>query len=89
MIFEFDTEKSVINKQKHGIGFVEAQSLWSDYRGVEIKAKTEGEKRKLLIAEYDKKIWSAIFTFRNNAIRIISVRRSRENEKEIYYNGGI
>ncbi len=28
MKFEYDTNKSRINKEKHGIDFIEAQSLW-------------------------------------------------------------
>ena len=30
MDFEFDERKSIANKRKHGIDFVEAQSLWDD-----------------------------------------------------------
>jgi len=86
MTFENDPEKSHINKQKHGIDFDEAQSLWLDYNRIEIPARTTGETRRLLIARLDDNIWSAVFTMREGAIRIISVRKSRENEKEIYYS---
>jgi uncharacterized DUF497 family protein len=86
MVFEYDQNKSAANKQKHGIDFEEAKSLWLDYRRVEIDARTIGEPRKLLIAQLNDDIWSAIFTVRNDVIRIISVRKSRKHEKEIYYN---
>jgi uncharacterized DUF497 family protein len=43
-----------------------------------------GESRYLLIGKLDNKIWSAIFTLRTKKIRIISFRRSRKNEEEIY-----
>ena len=89
MEFEYDPQKSKGNKQKHGIDFEEAKTLWNDVRGVEIEARTIGEARKLLIAEKDGDIWSAIFTVRNKKTRIISVRKSRKNEKEIYYNTGV
>jgi uncharacterized DUF497 family protein len=85
-MFECDPNKSLANKEKHGIDFEEAQSLWLDPRGVEISARTVGESRKLLIARLDKVVWSAIFTLRKGAVRIISVRKSRENEKKIYYD---
>jgi uncharacterized DUF497 family protein len=84
MIFEFDKQKSKKNKIKHGIDFVEAQYLWDDPDCVVIPARTIGETRYLLIANYKNNIWSAIFTVRNKKIRIISVRRSRRNEEEIY-----
>lgn len=86
MVFEYDPRKSTINKQKHGIDFEEAQSMWLDYKRVEINARTTGEQRKVLIAQLNDDIWSAIFTLRNNAIRIISVRKARKNEKEIYFS---
>jgi len=89
MIFEFDQNKSDSNKAKHGIDFDEAQLLWLDAARIEIEARTTGESRKLLIGIINDEVWSAIFTVRNNAIRIISVRKSRKNEKEIYYNTAI
>ena len=84
MVFEFDEKKSVRNKVKHGIDFTEAQMLWQDPEFVMIPARTTGEKRYILIGRYASKIWSAIFTIRNKKIRIISVRRSRKDEEEIY-----
>jgi uncharacterized protein len=89
MTFEYDQKKSEANKLKHGIDFEEVQELWLDHRGIEIEARTEGEHRRLLIAVLDGEIWSVIFTRRDGAIRIISARRSRKNEKEIYLNPGI
>lgn len=89
MEFEFDPEKSHTNKTKHGIDFIEAQSLWIDFNRVEINARTTNEMRGLIIAKLNDEIWSAIFTIRSNRIRIISVRKSRKNEKEIYYSTGV
>jgi len=84
MEFEFDTQKNKKNKEKHGIDFVEAQKLWEDPYSIEIPAKYVDEPRYLLIGRIKEKYWSAIFTYRSNKIRIISVRRARKNEKEIY-----
>jgi uncharacterized DUF497 family protein len=89
MVFEFDQKKSINNKDKHGIDFEEAQLLWLDPDAVEIRARTVGEDRKLLIARFRNEFWSAVFTYRHKKIRIISVRISRENEKEIYLGKGI
>ena len=85
-MFEFDPKKSESNRLKHGIDFIQAQQLWEDAIRVVLEARTVDEKRYLLIAQFDERIWSAIYTVRNNSIRIISVRKSRENEKEIYYS---
>jgi hypothetical protein len=84
MIFEFDETKSQANKVKHGIDFVKAQDLWLDDRLVKVTAKQDQEERWLVIGKIDNKHWSAIVTPRGDATRIISVRRSRENEVKFY-----
>lgn len=83
-MFEFDENKSKRNKRKHGIDFETAVRLWEDPNRLEIPTRTVDESRFVLIAMLDDDIWSAIFTKRNKNIRIISVRKSRKNEKEIY-----
>jgi uncharacterized DUF497 family protein len=88
-MFEFDPQKSESNKLKHGIDFNKAQELWQDSNRVVIEARTVDELRFLLIAELNQNIWSAIYTFRGETIRIISVRKSRENEKAIYHSGRV
>lgn len=85
MDFEFDTEKSKANREKHGIDFIEAQQLWKDEDRLEIPARTEDEPRYVLIAALKQKLWSAFFTYRRERIRLISVRRSRTEERELYY----
>jgi len=89
MKFEYDSNKSEINKKKHGIDFEEVQGLWLDPKRIEIEARTVGELRKLLIAGLSDDIGSVIFTIREDKIRIISARKTRKDEKEIYYNRGI
>jgi uncharacterized DUF497 family protein len=89
MDFEFDPLKSIANEKKHGINFSEAQILWNDPDRIVIPARTVGETRFLLIAENEGVCWSAIYTLRGHVVRIISVRNSRENEKEIYFSGRI
>ena len=84
MEFEFDPKKSDSNKNKHGIDFIEAQELWNDPDLLEIPAKTSDEARFLVIGKIDDKHWAGIITYRNDNIRIISVRRARNEEIEIY-----
>ena len=84
MIFEFDKNKSKINKQKHKIDFYEAQKIWDDAEFIEIPAKTSDEPRFLVIGKISERYWSAVVTYRSEKIRIISVRRSRKEEIDIY-----
>ena len=85
MRFEFDKKKSESNKIKHGIDFEEAQLLWFDENRVRISSKFVEEPRFLLIAKSKGSIWVAIYTYRSETIRLISVRKARKNEKEIYF----
>lgn len=84
MLFDFDDAKSRSNKAKHGIDFVEAQALWLDDFLIEIPARTTDEPRFLLIGRIGDKRWSAVVAYRDEAIRIISVRRARDEEVAIY-----
>ena len=84
MEFEFDNHKNEENKKSHGIDFVEAQMLWDDSDRIEVPARTIDEPRFIVIAKIVDKYWSGIITYRGEKIRIISVRRSRKEEVEIY-----
>lgn len=82
--FEFDREKSRSNLSKHGIDFEAAQDLWRDPDLLEIRAKAEGEPRFLIIGRIGGKHWSAVVTYREGRIRLISVRRARKKEVDLY-----
>lgn len=84
MEFEYDPHKSDINLAKHGIDFEDAQRLWDGpVLEVPTYAGTD-EQRTLNIGMIDGRHWSAITTDRNGRTRIISVRRSRDNEERAY-----
>lgn len=85
MEFEYDPKKSRSNKQKHGIDFGESQALWVDINRLEIQARSDDEPRFALIAMLKEKLWTAFYTIRDDRIRLISVRRSRKGEEELYY----
>lgn len=82
--FEYDDDKSRANLEKHGIDFHEAQQLWEDPDLLEFPAKSDNEPRFPLIGRIAKKHWSAVVTYRNERVRLISVRRSRKKEVELY-----
>ena len=82
--FEYDKPKSESNKAKHGVDFVEAQALWLDSNLIQIPALITDEPRFLVIGKMRDEHWSAVVTYRNGSIRLISVRRSRIEEIKIY-----
>jgi uncharacterized DUF497 family protein len=82
--FEYDNDKSQGNLEKHGIDFLDAQALWNDPDLLEIRAKSKDEPRFLVIGLIGQRHWSAVVTYRNGTIRLISVRRSRKREVKLY-----
>jgi len=84
LVFEYDGAKSRANAAKHGIDFEDAQKLWDDPDLLEVPARTVDEPRVLVIGKLNGKYWSAVITYRGEHIRIISVRRSRVEERALY-----
>ena len=82
--FEYDPNKSKANKAKHGIDFKEAQALWLDRDLVVVKLSYPQEKRYVATGRMRGKPWSAIFTVRGKALRIIYVRRAHKEEERRY-----
>jgi uncharacterized DUF497 family protein len=86
MTFDYDPHKSAANLAKHGIDFMAAQALWEDEHYLEIPAKPMEEPRFLVIGKINDTLWSAVITYRGEQVRIISVRRSRDEERKLYEN---
>ncbi|XOV91025.1 MAG: BrnT family toxin [Bacteroidota bacterium] len=86
MEFEYDHNKSLSNLKKHGIDFEESKTLWEDQNALVFQSKQRNEMRFLTIGLIKGKHWSAISTIRGDKIRIISVRRSRKKEIQLYEN---
>lgn len=84
MKFEWDNDKSNSNKMKHGIDFETAKNIWLDENRIEIHAPHPVENRGIIIGKHNNKLWTAIYTLRGDAIRIISVRHARKKEAKLY-----
>jgi uncharacterized DUF497 family protein len=82
--FEYDSKKSKSNQEKHGIDFEEAKAFWRDKAAIKVRSQYASEERYILISNHNDKYYTAIYTLRKDKIRIISVRRARNKEIEIY-----
>lgn len=90
-VFEFDPAKSAANAVKHGINFELAQALWDGRKRHELptwRPKAD-EERWVVIGEIDDRLWTAVITYRGDTIRLISVRRARDDETAWYHGGGV
>ena len=85
MKFDFDENKSSTNKKEHGVSFNEAQEIWNDIRAIfNGPANSISEDRWLAIGKIGHGLYTAVYTYRGDTIRLISVRKAREDERAVY-----
>lgn len=85
--FEWDTEKAIANKQKHGVSFEEASTVFGDSFSLTIHdpLHSENEDRFVVIGiSYKNRLLVVVHTERNDHIRIISARKATKNERLKY-----
>jgi uncharacterized protein len=89
MEFEWDPAKEASNELKHGIGFVDAATVFDDpYHLEEESTKVEhGEERRRAIGTIRSIVVTVIYTDREGRRRIISARRARKDERQRYNQG--
>ena len=88
MVFVYDLKKSESNKAKHGIDFLEGQSLWEDSDALYDIPDTyrNGEQYWLIVGVTLERIWTGIYTRRERTTRIVSIRPARDYERVEYEN---
>ena len=86
MNFEWDENKNKSNQEKHEIDFNDAKDVFEDPKSIETEdtRKEYGEKRFIIIGKARNVILTVVYTIRATAIRLISARRSRRNERNNY-----
>ena len=87
--FEWDEDKAMINRQKHGISFETAALVFEDEDRVEIfdEGHSIDEDRYITIGMAGE-ILFGVYTERKEAIRLISARLSNARERSLYYGDG-
>jgi uncharacterized DUF497 family protein len=84
-MYVWDPVKSGINKAKHGISFEEARDHVFEKNNVtvfDVAYSKDGESRHAVIGKFGGHYYTGIFTITELGVRIISVRRSRDEEKK-------
>ena len=85
MEFEFDQAKSQANKEKHGISLEEAQAIWEEFY-VQASARPTDEPRWMVIGRIGSRLYACVYTYRGETVRLISCRRARDKEAQLYYD---
>ena len=87
MKFEWDNQKAERNKIKHGIGFEEAETVFSDPLAVIFNDEWHSttEEREIIIGlSNDDRLLLVCFTERTGGIRLISAREVTKKERQDY-----
>jgi hypothetical protein len=84
--FEWDEHKNRKNQKKHGISFEDATSIFEDKYRIQKIAKRNEERRYMTIGKIFKVIILVVYTVRTGALRIISARYTRRDERNDYLN---
>jgi uncharacterized protein len=92
-MFSWDTQKALINYEKHRVSFEEAATVFSDENGLEWEdiVHSVAEKRfKRLGESIEQRILIVVYTTRRlkngkETIRLISARKASRKERKAYF----
>ena len=85
--FEWDRRKEAANRQKHGVGFAEASTVFDDPLSITIPDPDHAaaEERFVIIGMSGKRsLLIVIHTIRGERIRLISARPATKHERRNY-----
>ena len=83
MRYEWDERKRLSNLEKHGLDFFDVGIVFESPH-VEVPSCRSSEKRHLAIGTFEGRFVTVVYTIRNEAIRVISFRRARHEERDTY-----
>lgn len=86
MIYEWDETKRVINLQKHGIDFIQADLVMESPDALRFYARTVNDEARCgAMAEVTGHVLQLIYTMRDDTVRCISFRKAKRKERNRYY----
>lgn len=85
-LFDWDDGKADANLAKHGISFMAAIAVFSDPASVEVGTERDRDRevRRKAIGMIEGRLFTVVFTMRNDMTRVISARRSNTSERKAY-----
>lgn len=88
MTSRFDPAKDAANQEKHKLPLLFGDSIFEDDNHLIISSirEIDGEERFKVIGAVGEKLFTAVFVWRGDVPRFISVRRSNRNEERAYHS---
>lgn len=87
-VFQWHSEKDIINQRKHGLSFQDALLVFQDSDRLDFYdelSSADEDRFKTIGRIRDFIIITVIHTERNGSIRMISARKATKNEEILYY----
>lgn len=86
MIVDFDPAKDEANRVKHGMPLAFGVRVFEDAGHIVLPSlrPIDGEDRYKAVGRVDGRLWTAIHVWRDETMRMISVRRSNAGEQRDY-----
>ncbi len=87
VIFEWDEHKAERNKQKHGVSFDEAQTVFIDTLSVmkpDVDHSNTEERLVIIGTSHTNRVIVVSYTERGDRIRLISARKATRHERKQY-----
>jgi len=81
--FEWDERKRIATIAKHGLDFRDVRLLFEEPHVI-VEAQHPAERRQIVIGKIGPKFVAVVFTIRTDAVRIITARGARTNERRAY-----
>lgn len=87
MDFDYDPEKDAANRAKHGLPLAFGRRAFDDPGHIVLASfrPIDGEDRYKTVGRVDGKLFTAVYVWRGETIRLISVRRSNDGEQRAYH----
>ena len=87
MNFEWDEAKRQVNIRKHGIDFINAETVFDGYTiTIEDDRKDYFEQRFVTFGIMEGRVVAIVHTERGGSIRIISIRKAAKYEQKTYFS---
>jgi uncharacterized DUF497 family protein len=88
-VYEWDPAKARSNQEEHGVDLADAEGVLEDVRAITIEDNdAEGEQRFVTLGmDFLGRLLVVVFTYRGDAIRIISARKATRTEVKEYAKG--
>ncbi|MCI0466957.1 MAG: BrnT family toxin [Beijerinckiaceae bacterium] len=86
MLFEWDEAKRAANLKKHGFDLLDAALLFDGRPVITYPSPRDGEGRFVTVGILAETFAAVVWTERNDAIRLISLRKARNEERQAHHS---